>query len=505
MSGYHVCIIGAGPTGLMAAHTASSRGLKVLLVERGHSTPTGATFDRNVTADEPYPDPATTRASGIGGSSWRWRLLHQGGGFGARLALEPHLFERQVVGIPSWAIPFRQVLDSSREVLAALRLGFDVEELLPVGGLASQNLDVSQFGFCRSQDIRDLFARVAAHPNVTVQLGTEVVTMEMSSDRVSSALVRPTGTANAPERLVASSFLIAAATVDTCRLLAAVRHDNPSVGSLDGLGVAISDHPRLRGYATLRKDFIDLIDGSLQASPPMQLRLEPSLALLNRGLPSLNLSFVPHHTVRLKWRALRALEIAIARIDNISSTRTRSSVSSVFANLIQRFVPAFHRFGVRRGAFVYDTDRLAPKGGLTEHGEAVALVMAEQLPDSRNRFRFDFQTPNSLPTAHLELGAPFDPAPTVKVLTSVTDDMRSKGWAGEVRWETDPKAWSSHHLSGGAAISGPHAIASSDGLVNGTANLFVVGLATFPSAGHANPTLLSMALADRTVKNALFT
>ncbi len=495
---HDLCVIGAGPVGMQAALSAVSVGLRVLVLERGSLTPYGASFDRSVTSDPPYPDPASTRSSSVGGSSWRWRLLSPSGGFGARLTLEPATLERRVDGIASWGLGMTELTPSVDRVLRSLSTGLRAEDLLPTADAAG-SLRISHFGFCRSADIRAMWPTLGRSGSVELRTGVEVISLDVSGRTVGSAMVRNTGTNDALRPVRARQFLIAGAAIDTCRLLFATQQDNPSFERLDGLGRGICDHPRMIGTTELRARLIELMDRAISGDPPRQLRFEPTPSVLADGLPSASVSFVPQTGRDLRRRAGERLAWGVALVDNVGATRTGPKVSAGIANVIQRAYPIVNRTGQRLGIFGFDTDNLARPGSFKDKA-ATALVMAEQLADERNLLRFERVDRNTSARASIEFGVPFSSEATLRTLSLIGSDMQQQGFATAPNWAPAPTAFSSHHLTGGASISGPSAIADRNGLVHGTDNLAVAGLATFPSAGHANPTLLAMALADRTVR-----
>jgi choline dehydrogenase-like flavoprotein len=64
----------------------------------------------------------------------------------------------------------------------------------------------------------------------------------------------------------------------------------------------------------------------------------------------------------------------------------------------------------------------------------------------------------------------------------------------------DPSAlWDMKHPSGTTRMSDSPStgVVDKDGRVHGLANLYVCGSSTFPTVGHANPTLTIVALAAR--------
>jgi GMC oxidoreductase/HI0933-like protein len=497
---FDLCVVGAGPTGLMVALTASSLGKKVLILERGSSAPTAVSFDASIRATSPYPDPASTRASAVGGSSWRWRLLRPKGAFGARLAFEPAVFDRSCSSIPGWPFGVDELREPVQEVLNALSTGLVVDNLMP-NVESDVEVQISHFGFCGSSDVQGLATTLHSRSNVVFVTSAEVVSLRMTNDVVESVLVRQTGSDDAPIPVSAANFILAGSTIETCRLLAALQTANPTFSPLEGLGVGISDHPRLRGSGELTPDLIRLVDASVGSNPVRQLRIEPTSELLQQGVPSASVCFVPDVSTGRAQRVWDKVLFGTAKVDNYASGHAPDRVSRLIAQQLQSTLPALTRLGHSRQGIGYSTDRI-PHQGSFKTGKAIALVMAEQLPDARNKINFHFAG-GGLPGAELVFGAPFDPQFVLKTLEHLSAGMNRRGWSKQVNWERLPTAYSSHHLSGGAAISGPYAVADDRGVVFGTTNLVVTGLASLPSSGHANPTLLAMALSSRSVRKLL--
>ena len=80
-------------------------------------------------------------------------------------------------------------------------------------------------------------------------------------------------------------------------------------------------------------------------------------------------------------------------------------------------------------------------------------------------------------------------------------DAFASAGLGEVSWGDEQlAAVSSCHMMGTIAIGDDPSTSAADpdGRVRGTDNLYVAGNAVIPQSGHANPTLVAMALAART-------
>jgi choline dehydrogenase-like flavoprotein len=496
---YDLCVVGSGPSGLMAAHTASSLGLRVLILERGGLTPTAVAVDRSASATLPYPDPASTRSSALGGTSWRWRLLQLEGSFGARLAFEPAAIERRCATMPMWSLDVDELQDPIQEVLEVLGTRLQLDDLLPKIGSFDPSFQVSHFGFCGSDGIRNLAASIQVLPNVTFLPFSEVVSLRLSGRHVESVLVRRTGSLDKPVPIHANHFVLAGSTIETCRMLFAMQEDNPTFSALDGLGVGISDHPRMRGFSRLAPEMISMIDAGAGGDPVRQLRIEPSQALLDEGNPSASVCFVPNVSPTSVLKVWSAIQSGAAKLDNFGSGHAHHRVSQLIADQLQSRLPAMTRFFQQHGETGYTTDRI-PAPGSFQSRDALALVLAEQLPDARNRMRF-VRSGRDLPRVELEFGAPFEAETVMRSLDLMTAGLKRRGLVESTRWDPQPTAYSSHHLSGGAAMGGPHAVADSNSKVFGTSNLLVAGLATLPTSGHANPTLLAMGLSCRSVRH----
>lgn len=67
------------------------------------------------------------------------------------------------------------------------------------------------------------------------------------------------------------------------------------------------------------------------------------------------------------------------------------------------------------------------------------------------------------------------------------------------RLDDRPALWDMKHPSGTTRMhpSPRSGVVDTDGRVHGVANLYIAGSSVFPTVGHANPTLLIVALAAR--------
>ncbi|MEZ6022971.1 MAG: GMC family oxidoreductase [Hyphomonadaceae bacterium] len=145
---------------------------------------------------------------------------------------------------------------------------------------------------------------------------------------------------------------------------------------------------------------------------------------------------------------------------------------------------------------------------------------AEQRPDPANRVSLSASRRDSQGLPALQIDFRFgdrDVADVVRAHDLLDADLRASG-AGRLNLRGTPEAMAGmvadfardgYHQIGGAVMSAePGAgVVDADGRVHGLPNLWVASSCTFPSGGHANPTLtivaLSLRIADRLARTSV--
>ncbi|MBT8336684.1 MAG: FAD-dependent monooxygenase, partial [Gemmatimonadetes bacterium] len=250
-----VCIVGAGPVGLVLADTLSGRGVHVTLLERG--TGSGP-------LDVPEPDPDLdaaldapgwnplwqSRCAGTGGTVRMWNNYVDNEASAKLLPFEPIDFEARP-GLPLTGWPFgfdhlRRYLDGAAEVCG---LPADAWGDAGARGLDSTGtpgpwappLQLRWYAFGGQSPFLDSVpARLRARPHVRWLRGAAVVAFDTADHGARVTAVRWTGTA--PGEVRTSALVLAAGTIENARLLLATA-DGAAWGDSEWLGRGLMEHP----------------------------------------------------------------------------------------------------------------------------------------------------------------------------------------------------------------------------------------------------------------------
>ena len=453
-----VCVVGAGPAGLVVARELAERGREVLVLESGADAPDAfadALNDGDVVGDA-YAGLRATRHRQVGGTMQRWNTAVAGAP-GAKWVpldptdvdghwpfgydtLRPYYARAQrlcTLGPPaydaaSWTEPDRAPLplDGSHLVSRVYQLG-------PRDALLAPTL----------QRLREV-------DNATLLTRATVVRLELDAGgrRVCHAVVAtPDG---ATRQVRARRFVLAAGAVENARLLFL------SACGGDQVGRGFMEHPRDRAIwlrphdarAYRRLAFYDTRVAPNGTTVLGRLALADA-ALRGGALPNASATLLPHPRASLGrlrlggpgWTRLAAPRLAFDGVTVLLNVEQRP-------HLDNRVV-----LGSRRDALGLPLPELRWRWRAEEHERLVRLraLVARAL-------------------AAVGVGE-------VRVRDDAVPDPNAHHHAGTTRMHADPR--------GG--------VVDADGRVHGTDNLYAAGASVFPTAGFANPTLTVVALALR--------
>jgi choline dehydrogenase-like flavoprotein len=503
-----VCVIGSGAAGLTIARELAHTSQRVLVVEAG-SQGHDETAERDAfhveSVGEPLRSPLPDRVRRFGGSTKAW--------FG-RIA-EPDCIEfqhRPWVSEHGWPISLPELqpwLARAAEVLEvphAHRLAPSTWVGHPTAHLLQQHRDAEMrvFLWAEGKDMAVKAAPVlAAATNVRVLLGAQVSELVPgpSSTRIESAVV-----ANAAGRkhsIRAKFFVLASGGIENPRILLASSSAWPAgVGNHnDQVGRYYMDHPRDESSA--RIDLRELSDAQM-----CQLTLMGERAAADVGPAQLRLVFGREMQSRCQLlnHSLHG-HFGFPGDDSPGLQRLREIRSRLKAG------------------------RLAPRGVLNEAGpllrdaKAIARVsfaklrrdrrpdrfvvvdQMEQRPDPLSRVTLSANSRDRLGVPHARLDwrigeETFESQRAMHGLfQTVLDEAGLPGFSSDLLNDRDyrPPLLDMKHPMGTTrmARSAKDGVVDTDAKVHGVDNLYVAGSSVFPIAGHANPTLLIVALALR--------
>lgn len=509
-----VCVVGSGAAGIALACELDGSATRVLVLEAG-GTKRDPLAERDDFAIDflgtPYRNPCATRGRWFGGSTNLW--------FGRIAMLDPIDFQKRPwVPHSGWPIEY--------------------DDLMPWVVEAGRILDVPNLGRIHQaswadEPAADIFAapggaglgafvwanglHMAAHNrraiqashNVTLLLGataTELVPDETSKVIESVAVRGPTGRFFS---VVASSFVLAAGGLENPRLLLASTRRSPAgIGNQhDVVGRYFMDHPKTDGLATV--DLEPLSDWHLDRlrmltehdSPPTgkeQLKVSFS-AELQKGEELLNHSV--HGDVASPVHDLdgyAAAQRLFRRLRRASGDEGDLGTKSRIADDVRRTAadaPELARHCILR------LRRRARPTRLYLHDQM------EQEPDPSSRVTVDWRKRDRWGLPRLQVDWRIGEATyrsQVRMHQMLRTALKRSGidTFRSPLLDTDgyrPELMEMKHPSGTTRMSASPllGVVDRDLRVHGVGNLYIVGSSVFPTVGHANPTLLIVALAAR--------
>jgi choline dehydrogenase-like flavoprotein len=474
-----ICIVGAGPAGLVLTRELIGLDIDALLLESGayHRDDWAQGLNTGTVIGDPYVGLRRTRHRQVGGTAqiWntpfrgspgakyvpldRWDLEARKGGYGGGwpltwASLEPYYVRAQALAglgpfayeAADWGVPERPPLSLSNDVLPSRVYQFGpanlVGEIYPESIRASANV------------------RLCHHATVLRLLADD-------NGRISAAEI---GSRSGRKQVVrARTFVLAGGAIENARLLLVSRLGNGMVGR------CFMEHPRDPALTLVPRDpdfiahagFYDVNDvGDTTVGGRLALSRETVREL---DLPNASVTLFPQP------RASSAVGI-VARL----AERLRHLIAP----------PPRGGFGWSR---VRDPGRFFDRVGL--------LVNLEQYPHPENRVVLGTETDQlgvPRPVLHWRW-RPEEQAGAERLRTYLAAVLEESG-VGTVKVNparaVDPNA---HHHAGTTRMSDDPGtgVVDRNGLVFGTENLYVTGASCFPTSGYANPTLSILALAVR--------
>jgi 2-polyprenyl-6-methoxyphenol hydroxylase-like FAD-dependent oxidoreductase len=508
-----VCVIGAGPAGVVVTAELRRRGFDAVLVESGGMRPTqerSALNQGEIVGDPRFESLEFVRARAHGGTAALWGIDVNGVDHGARLAMiEQGVIERVPTSSgQAWPISTPELAGHYDAVLG--RLGRRVRAAELAGSGVSADLAVGTYAFMTRADLLNAFGTpTLAH----TLLDATVVGFEVNTSRqpatVCAVRLRQ---GDVTTSMRCDTVVLAAGTVENVRLALLLRDLEVGVSARVGLGV--HDHPRVTGivsFPSRRRPPEDIGRFAQRVGPgdAVQDRLEVSSTASREGAASASFLLFPRPDTsaasKYRERAARALlDHGAKRVRNLSQRsagRVGDTVTGVLG-LTRRARATLLQPSLRQS---WDSEWCAWADSVDVATTRTWKVQTffEQMPDDANRIELSSATDAlGVPKARLVWGHPFALAEHDATLKRF-----ERGWAepggATVEWSSEVETVTSHHLSGGLALGTDPAMSATDpnALLWGTRNVYAAGSSLFPASGHANPVFTSMALANRVAEH----
>jgi len=514
-----VLVVGSGPAGLTVAAELAGTGLRVLVVESGGVTEdSGDPFETDSVGSPRIEPESRVRTRALGGTSEVWS--------GRCTPLDDIDFEkRDWVADSGWPIEPRDLEGHLARAatyfsLGSQQYGAGLWPQLGIPGtgpaLDPRLLTERFWHFSRGVVVPAEPTRFGTDISaaVTVLVGATVVRLDASDGDVQAVqAVRLADRSGRTSILAVGTVVIAAGAIETPRLLLASGLGNNNTGRY------FMDHPG----AVIAS--IDLADASAvrnrfgiywKKAKPFRLAFMNGIALaaaVQRSEKLLNAAawLDEYPSAEDPWQA--ALRI-VRRLRGESTTPEQNLAefwrARTGANAVTRSMAADVRAVLAHPLLLVQgmlrLRRRRPPLYLPERIDLYALV--EQVPDPESRITLsDRVDARGMPVPRIDWRLHPEEFETMKRLGElVTAEFARVGLPEPVPvpWMVDFDSWKTHVLDRahqiGTARMGATAetgVVDLDCRVFGLTNVFVAGSSVFPTSGHANPTLMIVALAIR--------
>jgi choline dehydrogenase-like flavoprotein len=501
-----ICVIGSGAAGITLARQLDGTKARVLVLEAG-GLEEPASEHESFSIEHlglPYTSPLPTRGRSFGGSTNLW--------VGRMATLDPiDLDERPWVPFSGWPLTYNELQPWIRKAADILDVPrFDaieidrwashpaVEAFVHEGG-AHLGVFLWASGLRMGSRHRDA---IRASANVRLLLEGTVTQLVAFEDSTAIESVEVRGPRENLFHVRASTYVLAAGGLENPRLLlASTRRSERGVGNArDLVGRFYMDHPRVEANATVdltalapaQLRWLAMLGdrhhsrfGRVQFHLEFPVRMQREEGLLNHCMHADFAAEIHGSEGYLAAKRLAARMRGNARI-------AESLERDLFA--VVKGVPTLLRHGVRK-----ILRRARPS-------RMYLIDQMEQEPDPESRVTVDWRLKDRLGLPRLQVNwrigaSTYSSQRRMHLMfRDILEKFRIRTFRSDLLdRHGEPVIRDMKHPSGTTRMSGSPAkgVVDADSRVHGIENLYVTGSSTFPTVGHANPTLTIVALAAR--------
>ncbi|MDA8375732.1 MAG: GMC oxidoreductase [Planctomycetia bacterium] len=499
-----VVIIGGGTVGLYAAHELAKRGIASLMVECGGQALADFPQEGYASVGKDHQGIRLGRARNIGGTSNLWG--------GQLVEFQPADFSgRSWIKDSKWPVGYDEISPYFERTYQNLGIDkrfqtdTDVFDAVNMRDCRfSEGLELFLTRWLKQPSFSTFYAKeIESSELITVLLNHTVVGFGGAGSRINS--VKAIGPTGAKLSITGDRFILAAGTIEICRLLLHAADDAgwdcPWRGN-QNVGLFFQDHPTGR-VATVdvldRRRFFDTFSTIVWAGQKFQ----PKLRLTNEALlqpPTINIhammvfeSSIGENLVYLK----QFLKAAVYK-------RKLSGAGDLLRNLRacrRQLLPLAWMYLVQNRILVPGNSKIS------------LAIQCEQIPLAESRITLDPKQKgeNGLPKVLLDWRLAGDELGPIRDFVMRCDRaLRDIGLArlniladlasGNPQFLDTLR--DNYHQVGGARMgeSANDGVVDKDLRVFGTENLYVVGAATFRTSSNANTAFTALAFVSRLVE-----
>jgi choline dehydrogenase-like flavoprotein len=503
-----VCVIGSGAAGITLAHQLDGSKLSVLVLEAGGIEQHAASEAEAFAIDHlgtHYANPLPSRGRWFGGSTNLW--------VGRMAMLDPIDFEQRAwVPHSGWPLARDALLPWVQKAAEILRVpNFD---RLPIEAWSSHpaverlvrqcgaNLDVFLWadGLYMGPFNRE---RLVTSPNVRLLLDatvTELVANEGSTAIESLSVSAPGGQRFSVE---ASVYVLAAGGLENPRLLLAStrRSQNGLANERDLVGRFYMDHPRAEGLASVdlsglaqeQLEWLTMLGDHREASGRVQFRLlfseamQREEALLNHALHA---DFAADIHGSTAYLAAKRLFDRLRRKAPVDAEALPADLAAAL-----RGAPQLLEYALAKARGRATPSRMFLIDQMEQEPDPASRVSVDRSRTDRwglPRLQLDWRIAESTYRSQRRMHALFK---------GILERFGIRTFHSKLLENPQhvPTLIEMKHPTGTTRMSASPAsgVVDTDCRVHGLGNLYVAGSSIFPTVGHANPTLVIVALAAR--------
>ena len=498
----NLCLIGSGPAGLTIARELRHSGLSILIVESGGLAEEVPSLSEIENVGEWRSiDQQRVRNRIFGGTSHTWS--------GRCAPLDAIDYEaRPWLPSSGWPIGPEEMAPYVRRAAGHLRIdpGFTAERPRPLPGPPFDDGVLKDICFQFSEDnvFRDEFTRfgprflAASAPNTTVLAHASVTHLTTNADGSRIEAVEVSNPEGKHATVRADAVVLAAGGIENARLLLCSNRVVPNgVGNAhDVVGRFLMDHPRC-----------NLGDFDVRQARAVWDRFGYYRAAVRRGthlfIDGVGLSEAAQRGERLlncsAWLDdERAPDDPLEAAKRLVKRRSRDWAGDSRAVLSQ---PGLVARAVQ--------DRLVHRKVTLHKMQRLGfLCIVEQVPDPDSRIRLGRRKDVlglPMPSIDWRIGE-LERLTAIRLGHAAEAEFKRVGlpppqlvdWVRRRRPDEAQFLDVAHPIGATRMASDPRqGVVDRDGAVHGTDGLFIAGSSVFPTAGHANPTLMIVALAVR--------
>jgi choline dehydrogenase-like flavoprotein len=481
-----VCIVGAGPAGLVLASELVDRQCDVIVLESGGHRPESEILALNVgdVSGDVYAGLGATRHRQVGGTTQLWNSAIAGAVSAKYAPLDEADFlprsGREYSGWPFTLSDLRVDYDRAQRICGLGTFAYDAAAWTdadhePWSALGPTLVSRVYQSGTRDVLLAPLRASIDRATNVRLCTHASAVALDLdaSGRNITSVSVATPGGARWSVR--AKRVVLAAGAVENARLLLLTDAGSGAMGNGSGwVGRGFMEHPRDRAL-TLRPRSADIYSRS---------------------------SFYD------QWRAADGTWI-VGRLALGSAALASGELLNASATLIPRLNDTRHRMRSALPSFAARWMQSEGHGWSRKRGAARAfdgftvLLNIEQSPHPENRVTLGGRRDSlgvPLPSLHWCWRAD-DHRRLERLRALVAEDLETMSKVTvDTNARADPNA---HHHAGTTRMHDDPGLGVTDrhGRVHATDNLYITGASTFPTAGFANPVLTIVALSVRLARH----